>query len=67
MTTLDVPCAGRATFHRLGVRALRDKLLDDEARRRQPGPLDWRDPLHCAEIVATYLRPIAYLERGIST
>lgn len=67
MTTLDVPCDGRATFHRLGVAALRDKLLADEASRRQLGPLDWRDPLHCADIVATYLRPIAYLERGLGT
>jgi hypothetical protein len=63
VTTLDVPCDGRATFHRMGVRALRDSLLADEERHRhEPGLV-----LSCTarEIIATYLRPAAYVLRGI--
>lgn len=66
MTTLDVPCDGRATFHRLGVRALHDSLLADEARKPSHAPA-LVAPCFCEEIITTYLRPIAYLARGLGT
>lgn len=66
MTTLDVPCPGRATFHRMDVRLLHDSLLAAEARH--PSHLPAADaPCWCAEIIGTYLRPIAYLSRGLGT
>lgn len=66
MTTLDVPCDGHASFHRLGARALRDMLLADEARKPSHVPA-LATPCYCAEIIATYLRPVAYLARGLGT
>jgi hypothetical protein len=64
MTTLDVPCDGRATFHRLGVQGLRDALLAEHERTQAPviGPLSF-----CVDAISTYLRPIAYLTRRIGT
>jgi hypothetical protein len=66
MTILDVPCDGRATFHRLGVRGLRDKLLADEARRPEPTPGEYSRAL-CEGIVTTYLRPVEYVMRSIGS
>lgn len=66
MTTIDVPCDGRATFHRLGVRALRDSLLADEAKCPSYLPTK-ATPLRADEIIATFLRPAAYVLRGLGT
>jgi predicted dienelactone hydrolase len=64
VTTLDVPCDGRATFHRLGVQGLRESLLADE-KRHPTMMVDMVVPHRGAEMIETYLRPIAYLARGI--
>lgn len=61
MTTLDVPCPGRVTFHRMGVRLLRDLLLAAEER----APSASFGLARGAQAVAVYLRPVAYLARGI--
>lgn len=63
MTTLDVPCDGRVSFHRMGVRLLRDVLLAAETREPSPSFGIARGTL----AVATYLRPVAYLARGLGT
>jgi hypothetical protein len=65
MMALDVPRDGRATFHRLNVRALRDMLLVEERSglwTSSVQEMEGRD-----EAVQTYLRPIAYLYRRIGT
>lgn len=66
MTTLDVPCDGRVGFHRLSIADLRANLLADEARKPSHVPA-LATPCYCAEIIATYLRPVAYLARGLGT
>jgi hypothetical protein len=63
MTTIDVPTTGRVSFHRMSVQLLRDVLLAAEARC--PSSSFGID--RGAQAVATYLRPVAYLARGIGT
>lgn len=63
MSIIDVPTSGRVTFHRLNVTLLRDVLLDAEARHPSPS----FGIAKGAQAVATYLRPIAYLARGLGT
>lgn len=65
MTTLDVPCDGRATFHRMNVRALHELLLAEERHAQ-------RTTSFAAQVVRemaieTFLRPVAYLHGRIGT
>lgn len=59
MTAMTRPTPGRLSFHRLSVSRLLDSLLADEARH--PSHPDTGGPCYCAETIATYLRPMAYL------
>lgn len=63
MSILEVPTPGRVSFHRMGVRLLRDVLLAAEARE----PSSSFGIARGALAVATYLRPVAYLARGLGT
>lgn len=62
MSIIDVPTSGRVVFHRLGVRLLRDLLIAGEARNPSSSFGIARGQL----AVETYLRPVAYLARGIA-
>jgi hypothetical protein len=63
MSTIDVPTPGRVSFHRLTVLLLRDVLLAAEARCPSQS-----FGLGCsAQAIATYLRPVAYLERRLGS
>ena len=57
------PTTGRLSFHRLTVPLLLDTLLADE--RRHPSHPETAGPCYCAETIATYLRPMAYLTTPI--